>query len=206
VATDGIQQRLWDPGLAGASKPVVITRFWVNFASHAASLWDPGSARHLLSLSFVRHDADFNPSHHHTLGIAWQYFIVLIQLKCGELYHIAWLVRCVDSAFLGISSWCLSIATMQFSLLVGITQRGDSYVHNGDWIWLQQNITSLVLVYALLQITDALFSACKVQLFQVSWNIIFMLHILVHVAGKDPGTSHLLDVQWNFLVASLIVA
>jgi hypothetical protein len=70
VATDGIQQRLWDPGLAGGSKPVVITRFWVNFASHAAFLWDPGSARHLLSLNFVRHDADFNPPHHHTLGIA----------------------------------------------------------------------------------------------------------------------------------------
>jgi hypothetical protein len=46
---------------------------------------------------------------------------------------------------------------------------------------------------------------CKVQLFQVSWNIIFMLHILVHVAGRDPDMSLLLDVQWNFSVASLIV-
>jgi hypothetical protein len=195
VATDGIQQRLWDPGLAGASKPVVITRVWVNFASHVAFLGDPGSARHLLSISFVRHNADFNPSHHHTLGIAWQYFIVSTQLKCGELYHIGWLVQCVDSAFLGISSWWLSIATMQFNLLVDITQRGDSYVHNGYWTWLQQNITSLVPVYALLQITDPLFSGCKVQLFQVSWSIIFMLHILVHVAGRDPDMSHLLDVQ-----------
>jgi hypothetical protein len=158
VAIDGIQQRLWDPGLARASKPIVITRFSVNFASHAAFLWDPGSARHLLSISFVRHNADFNPSHHQELGIAWQCFIVSIQQKCGELYHIAWLVQCVDSSFLFISSWCWSIATMQFSLLVDITQRGNSYVHNGDWIWLQQNITSLVLVYALLQIMDALFS------------------------------------------------
>jgi hypothetical protein len=120
---------------------------------------------------------------------------VSIQLKCGELYHIGWLVQCVDSAFLGISSWWLSIATMQFNLLVDITQRGDSYVHNGYWTWLQQNITSLVPVYALLQITDPLFSGCKVQLFQVSWSIIFMLHILVHVAGRDPDMSHLLDVQ-----------
>jgi hypothetical protein len=95
---------------------------------------------------------------------------------------------------------------MQFSLLVDITQRGDSYVHNGDWIWLQQNITSLVLVCAPLQIIDALFNCCKVQLFYVSWNIIFMLHKLVHVAGRDPDMSHLLDVQWNFSVASLIVA
>jgi hypothetical protein len=32
-----------------------------------------------------------------------------------------------------------------------------------------------------------------------------MLHILVPVAGRDPGMSHLLDVKWNFLVASLIL-
>jgi hypothetical protein len=93
VAIDGIQQRLWDPGLARASLPVVITRFLVYFASHAAFLWDPGSARHLLSISFVRHNADFNPSHHHELGIAWLCFIVSIQLKCGELYHMACLVQ-----------------------------------------------------------------------------------------------------------------
>jgi hypothetical protein len=53
VAIDGIQQRLWDLGLAGASNPVVITRIWVDSASNAAFPWDPGSARHLLSF-FLR--------------------------------------------------------------------------------------------------------------------------------------------------------
>jgi hypothetical protein len=84
-------------------------------------------------------------------------------VQCVEPYQIAWLVQCVDSALFGISSWCLYVATWQFSLLVEITQRGNSYVQNGDWIYMQQNITSLVLVYALLQITDALFSGCKLQ-------------------------------------------
>jgi hypothetical protein len=30
VVIDGIQQRLWDPGLAEASKPVVITRYFAE--------------------------------------------------------------------------------------------------------------------------------------------------------------------------------
>jgi hypothetical protein len=76
VAFEGIQQRLWDPGLAGVSKLVLITRIWVNFASRPAFPWDPGSARHLLSISLVRCNADFNPPHQHELGLVWQCFIV----------------------------------------------------------------------------------------------------------------------------------
>jgi hypothetical protein len=48
VHTGVFEHKCWDPGLAGASKPIVINRFWVKFAPRAVFPWDPGSAREIV--------------------------------------------------------------------------------------------------------------------------------------------------------------
>jgi hypothetical protein len=45
----------WDPGVLEAPK---VTRLWVNFASRAALIWDPGSSRHLRIIMLIRPSAN----------------------------------------------------------------------------------------------------------------------------------------------------
>jgi hypothetical protein len=78
AAVDVYDHQCWDPGVLEAPK---VTRFWVNFASHATLIWDPGLSRHRRTIMLIRPSANSAAAIVRGFPILW-----LMQRKCGGGY------------------------------------------------------------------------------------------------------------------------
>jgi hypothetical protein len=138
---------------------------------------DSKSSKDLLSIRFLRHNADFIPAHHHELHIAWPCFILFTQQKGSGTSRMApeimWVIslvstNCLNSEDLA-NAWDIVLLidesrlqregqfkVWQFSSLVELTQVDycvvDGRNGTGEFLVLLQNLDHHVLATAQFQV------------------------------------------------------
>jgi hypothetical protein len=87
AAVDVYDHQCWDLCVLEAPK---VTRFWVNFASHAALIWDPGLSRQLRTIMLIR------PSANSTAAVVHGFPILLCLLMEFMVVHFLQSLRCYN--------------------------------------------------------------------------------------------------------------
>jgi hypothetical protein len=112
ATVDVYEHQCWDPGVLEAPK---VTRLWVNFASRAALIWDPGSSRHLQTIMLIRSVAGSAFT-----SVQGPLILLLMQRKCGgynwlsllEMPHLVVPGRDIHGLVLLHAQWQFPIASL----------------------------------------------------------------------------------------------
>jgi hypothetical protein len=175
-----MQQKLWDPGLFHGSIFIEFVRYCADF------YWDLGSPESSQSIELIRAAADCALAYILGFPVLWftqrkcggcpgrnmTYHVLACGTYCAQLQYIdmRYSIVEIDSTFGGQLEAKFDhkhLSKGRTYLFAATDNWGNSYVRIGDWICLQKDLDDLVLVYALLQLSDALFSEFSLTYYSV---------------------------------------